>query len=133
MKKKVKPEKIIQKYVINFLREQGIYCARINNNKITGGGIFVKLADIDKGTPDAIACVAGHFVAFEFKRTIGKQSIFQLAQQKNIYKNGGEYFVIRTKEDFEEIWQKNLKKKLALIVSEQGCLSIDQLPLTLNA
>lgn len=131
--KKVKPEKIIQKYVINFLRAQGIYCARINNNKITGSGIFVKLADIDKGTPDAIACIGGSFVAFEFKSTIGKQSIFQLAQQKNIYKNGGEYFVIRTKGDFEEIWQKNLKKKHAATVNEHGYISTDQLPLMSNA
>lgn len=105
-KPKIALEKIVQKAVINKLRSYGCYVARVNNNKITGAGVFVKLKDEEKGVPDAICCIGGNFVAFEFKALKGSQSIFQRAQQKVIEQTAGLYYVIRTEQEFDELWEK---------------------------
>jgi hypothetical protein len=125
--KKVAPEKIVQKAVIAKLKSYGCYVARINNAKIAGSGSFVKLRDDEKGVPDAIACIGGRFVGFEFKSLTGVQSVFQKAQEKWIKENGGEYFLIRTEKEFDILWQENLKFKAALTANMPSRLAADRL------
>lgn len=123
---KIAPEKIVQKAVIAKLKRYGCYVARVNNTKISGG-VFVKLKDDEKGVPDAIACIGGCFVGFEFKSLTGVQSVFQKAQEKWILQNGGEYYLIRTEKEFDILWQENLKFKVALHASTPSQLAIDRL------
>lgn len=48
------------------------------------------------GVPDILACVQGHFVAFELKDNIGKASAPQLAKIDCIVRSGGTAIVVRT-------------------------------------
>lgn len=48
------------------------------------------------GVPDILACIQGHFVAFELKDNIGKASAPQLAKIDCIIRSGGIAIVTRT-------------------------------------
>jgi hypothetical protein len=49
------------------------------------------------GTPDAIICINGRFIAVEFKSSIGKQKPLQEYQEKKIVESGGEYYLVNDK------------------------------------
>lgn len=104
-------EYLVQRDSIKLLRDNGVYVARVNNVKITGAGTFVKLPDIDKGVPDALACINGEFYAFEFKSDKGKLSQFQKAQKKNIEKNNGKFYEIHSFQEMKDLWELSLKHK----------------------
>jgi len=61
-----------------------------------------------------IACIRGSFVAFEFKSQTGKQSEVQKFNEREIHRNNGSYYVIRSFDEFKRIVDEactNLNKK----------------------
>lgn len=56
-----------------------------------------------KGIPDIILIKDGWFVGLEVKTKTGKQSPDQKAFEKNVHDAGGEYYVVRTIEDLQEV------------------------------
>ena len=54
------------------------------------------------GIPDIIACVEGHFYAFEVKTETGKTTALQDATIRNINNCGGTAAVVRSLEDVKE-------------------------------
>lgn len=94
-------ESEIQSMIIRTLRSMGHMAFKHNPVNFTPYG-FGKVAAIDKGIADVIACVNGKYVEFEIKCKTGKQSNFQKAHEKLVNKCGGKYFVIKSLEDLSD-------------------------------
>ena len=74
-------EKKLQTDFIAWLKGKNIYNVKI---VISARG----------GAPDVIACVAGRFVAFEFKSDKGRISVLQQYTAEKIKFSGGEHFFV---------------------------------------
>jgi hypothetical protein len=98
-KNKPKPkllEKDLQKYAIEVMRLNNFYVFRTNNTMIQAGRLL-KMPDREKGHPDCVALNKdGQIFFIEFKSPTGKQSEFQVMQQKEIEKRGGKYVLINS-------------------------------------
>lgn len=79
---------------------------RLISNELTRREIFFVHSRMDrkttqaKGTPDFVACVAGHFVCFEAKTATGSLTDEQLAARMEVIRNGGRYYVVRSFQEF---------------------------------
>lgn len=64
----------------------------------------------NKGFPDLLGCINGHFVVFELK--VGKNNLepSQVLWKSRIEKSGGEHFEIRTIEEFREVLNDLIRK-----------------------
>lgn len=56
-----------------------------------------------KGIPDIIMVVNGRFIGLEVKSESGRQSDEQKEFERNVTKNGGAYYLIRSIEDVQMI------------------------------
>lgn len=64
-----------------------------------------------KGAPDRIACKNSRVIFIEVKSIHGKISRDQEKFQENITEHGGEYFLIRSVEEFQEKLRGNYGSK----------------------
>lgn len=88
-------EKDLQKKILRFLKDRGIYSLNL-----FGDGWSAK------GKPDVIICLNGKFVAFELK--VGKNG---LSEDQKIHKNriersGGKHYAPYTFEEFLKIYEE---------------------------
>lgn len=97
-------EKKIQRDIIKYLQEQGIFHERINSGAVMvkQGGIRYKLTLATKGFPDILILKDGRFIGCEVKKHDTKQNKDQLQMEQSILENGGEYFVARSIDDVKE-------------------------------
>lgn len=96
-------EKDIQKTIIDFLRYYGWLV--IKNNTV---GIYKKstgkyIPSQAVGLADLTILKGGRVIMLEVKTAKGKQSDGQIEFQENWKEKGGEYYVVRSVEDVEEI------------------------------
>ena len=75
-------ESVLQKQIINYCRNNDIYCINIYGSGMTA-----------KGVPDLVLCVNGKFVTFECKVGNNTPQIDQVINGKRIKKSGGLWFV----------------------------------------
>lgn len=97
-KKPQTPETQVKRACSILLRQFGGYSL-----PIPGGAYGVR------GAPDRICWLAGRVVATEFKKPTGKLSEAQEAIRDKIKSAGGEYVVIRTLNEFVELFKLPVK------------------------
>lgn len=91
------PEGLLKTKIRKMLTNKGIFWSSIQ------GGPGSK-----PGDPDLIICLNGRFVGLEVKSQSGRQSPIQKVRQEQIVNSGGEYHIIRTLREVEElIGEKN--------------------------
>lgn len=105
-------ESHIQSYVLSrleMLERQGkVYYFR--NNSFVGkiqryNGTQGYVNNGKPGMPDVVMCLNGMFVGIELKSPVGKLSDHQKRAKEIIESVGGKYVVIKTPEEFEEIFK----------------------------
>ena len=64
------------------------------------------------GVPDIIACINGHFFAFEVKTETGKPTALQEATIRKILKAGGTAAVVRSVSEVRALIESALHRKL---------------------
>lgn len=105
-------ESEIQSEIINYLQileNQGkLFFHRMNNippvNKVNGVIKFRRLpTGAKRGVPDIIVIKNGKFIGIEVKTKTGTQSTYQKEVEKNIKKQGAEYYVVRSLADVQSI------------------------------
>jgi Holliday junction resolvase-like predicted endonuclease len=96
--------------VINM--QPGCVAYRINNVGVwdAAKGVHRK-GNTQKGLPDIIACLRGKFVAIEVKSGNDKQSDWQKIVEQEISGAKGEYWIIRSTENFLENFEKWQRQK----------------------
>lgn len=92
-------------------REVLDYCVKIRNllawKNVTGGFFDTSKKRFRKhaspyarnGVSDIIVVLHGHFIAFEIKTRVGRQSESQKTFERDLRSAGGSYFIIRSIED----------------------------------
>ena len=98
MSKPQKPETALKRQCSQLLRQFGGYSL-----PIPGGAYGIR------GAPDRVCWLAGRVVATEFKKPTGKLSEAQEAIRDKIVAAGGEYVVIRTLDEFVEVFRLPVK------------------------
>lgn len=98
------PEGKIQKEALSALKKAGVFCWRNNNTaifdpKMNGYRSFNGL----KGVPDILAVINGRFTGIEVKTPRGRQSADQVLFQQRCERHGGKYYIVRSKEDVEQL------------------------------
>ena len=99
-------ESQVQKTCLEYLRLNGIFCARLNNLGVPLPGGGFRPAPF-KGLPDAVMSLPmeGLFIHacvwVEFKTRLGKLSEHQVAVKNSIEKTGGFYWVVRSLDDLQ--------------------------------
>lgn len=88
-------ENTLQNKCIELLKKNRIYYVNIYGSSRTG-----------KGTPDILACINGKFYAFELKVGKNKASDIQLYRLKEIERNGGKGYIIRSADEIKDILEK---------------------------
>jgi len=85
-------EKDLQKDVLKFVKEQGIFHIRTQMGT-------------KSGLPDVILCHAGRFIGIELKREdgVGFATAQQLMVGKDIQKSGGEFYVISSLVELKKV------------------------------
>lgn len=73
-----KRESDLQKQVIKWCRENGVYCVNVHAGGMTG-----------KGTPDVLICLDGKFVGCELKVKGNKMDAAQEIRRCQILESGG--------------------------------------------
>lgn len=104
-------EKQIQDSIIDWLNWNGWLALRLKNvpTPIHQEG---KIAAFRKGDPstdgiaDILALKTGQCVWLEVKRPSGKQTPNQIEFEKKVKKAGGEYYVVRSIDEVQEICQQ---------------------------
>lgn len=96
-------EQKLQKAIIDYLTLKGWFVWKNNNagvyNPKTGGNIPAQT----KGVADLTAIKGGRVIFIEVKSWNGIQSEFQKEFEAKLKAHGGEYFVVRSIEEVEEI------------------------------
>lgn len=80
------------------------YAFRVNNTGIWDEKKQVFRTAREKGIADIVCCFRGRFYAFEVKAGKDRQSDYQKVFQFLTEKANGQYFIIRSTDDFIEIW-----------------------------
>ena len=101
----------LQKAIIDFLKDKealdkDIYYIR--NNSFAGkiqrpNGTSGYIKNDKKGTPDIVLCHKGCWIGVEIKAEKGKQNKHQIQAEQAIRSAGGQYFVIRSIEEFRNL------------------------------
>lgn len=101
----------LQKAIIDFLKDKealdkDIYYIR--NNSFVGRVVSNKgktgwMQTGKKGSPDIILCHKGCWIGIEVKSEKGKQNKHQIQAEQAIRSAGGQYFVIRSIEEFRNL------------------------------
>ena len=85
-------EGLLKTRIRRYLTSKGIYWVSIQ------GGPGSK-----PGDPDMVICLDGRFIALEMKAKTGRQSPIQAKREEEINQSGGEYHLIRTIKEVEDI------------------------------
>ena len=91
-----KPEKKIQKEIIDMLKEMGVFHRRIEGSgKIThtGKDSATLTSSSQKGMSDVVACIKGWFVAIEIKKPKGLVDPFQANFLTGLMEAGGKAII----------------------------------------
>lgn len=91
-------ESLLQSACIDLLKEKKIYYINIH-----GGGFTAK------GAPDVVACVNGHFVAFEFKVGDNDMQPDQRIHRKRLMQSGGRHYCPRSLHEFTKILEQEIR------------------------
>ena len=80
--------------------------------RINSGSISNRVRGARKGTADIIIAVppSAKLIALELKSQTGKQSCAQSSYQEKVERIGGEYFLIRTPSEFDQMLKKIIPK-----------------------
>jgi len=104
-------EKEIQKTILDYLmyleNAGDVYYFRNNSfagkfERVDGSQGFIK--NNKKGMPDIIVCYKGYFIGLEVKTAKGEQSIWQVMSEAAIKSAGGQYFIVRSLDDVQNIF-----------------------------
>ena len=93
----------LQTFIVNYLDWNGGYGNRINTMGRQINGKWIK-GSTKKGTGDVSGIVNGKAITFEVKIGRDKPSDKQLLQQSRIKRAGGEYFFVKTVQEFFEYY-----------------------------
>jgi len=63
-----------------------------------------------RGVPDIVACVDGHFIAFEVKTATGKPTVLQEHAIRDINRAGGTAYVVRSLPQVQELVREVMEK-----------------------
>lgn len=100
-------ESDILRAICEYLDYQGHFFWRNNNVPVyrpEKGGVFVRMPKYSmNGVPDIILIREGTFVGLEVKRPKGRQSKNQKAFEKACTEAGGEYYLVTSIDDVQEI------------------------------
>jgi hypothetical protein len=116
-----KSESPIQTYVLQrleLLERQG-KCYYFRNNSFTGrvmrhNGTQGYIKNSKRGMPDVVACIKGLFIGIECKAKGNYQSPDQKAAERMIEGVGGQYWLVRTPDEFEQYLVSILTKSPTL-------------------
>lgn len=115
----------LTKAVVNFLKYSGWHAERTSNEGryIEGKTHTDLLGNVQavskgrrirssgtRGTSDIKATIKGRFIAIEIKWGTDRQSEHQKSYQASVEKSGGEYWIVRTIDDFFEQYESFLKR-----------------------
>lgn len=95
----------VQKTILEWLQVHGIFNFRTNNIGVPLGNGKFRPSPV-RGLPDIIVVWHGEFIGLEVKSRTGKQSDFQKEFQKNVTEAGGLYYVVRSIEDCQKIFNR---------------------------
>lgn len=94
----------IQRTICDYLALKRHFFWRQNSSGSFQNGKFVKLPPYSmSGLPDIIVIRDGWFIGLEVKTKKGRQSKNQKEFQEKLEEAGGEYYVVRSIEDVQEI------------------------------
>lgn len=106
-------ENTIQSLTLKTLREYGVFCWRNNNTAIWDARLNGYRAHNGlKGVPDILAVIKGQFVGIEVKTRTGRQNADQKLFQQRLERNGGKYYLVRSKEEVDKIIEDYALSKL---------------------
>lgn len=96
-------EGLIQRAILEYLAYvKDIYFFRANSGSVvTSNGRFFKTGK--KGCPDIIVSYKGYFIGLEVKNDKGIQSVHQKDAEIDIKKSGGQYYVVHSVDEVENI------------------------------
>ena len=100
-------EKDVQNSILEYLELKGIFHTRINSGVRYFEGRAFKGAM--PGFPDILCLYKGRFIGLEVKTAKTKQNPNQIAVEEMIKAHGGEYYVVRSIDDVEPIFGKQLR------------------------
>lgn len=105
-------EKDIQKAILQYLKAKRIFHYRQNSGAFKTENGFMRTASVN-GLPDIVAIKEGIYIGLEVKTQNGRQSDAQRGIQDEITKAGGFYFVVRSVEDVQMIFETKPNKEMA--------------------
>ena len=96
------PEKVIQKEILDWLKDTHILHWRQNSGCVFAGGRMVKLGE--SGLPDIVCVIGphGHMLGLEVKSAKGTLREDQKAFRDHLVLTGGTYMVVRTLEQAKD-------------------------------
>jgi hypothetical protein len=98
----------LTRFIVQFLTWVGYRATRISvEGRVLGDGTRIK-SSTRKGTADISSTIKGKSVMWEIKIRSDKPSKEQLREQQLERKSGGEYFFVKTVEEFFEYYDKLL-------------------------
>lgn len=104
IKRQNEKESDIQRTILEYLDVIGVFNTRVNSGMIaTGfGGKTRMVKGAKAGFPDILVLYKGRFIGLEVKTQKGKQNDNQIIMEREIKKNGGEYYVVRSIVDVDK-------------------------------
>lgn len=95
-------ERDVQNAILEWLSYKKIFHERINSGMIFANKYAVKGAT--PGFPDILVLFKSRFIGLEVKTDKGKQNENQKNMESEIKKHGGEYYIVRSIDDVEKIF-----------------------------
>lgn len=111
------PEGKIQREILVYLKEKGVFCWRNNNGavfdqKLNSGYGGYRSNNIMKGVPDIIGIMpdgSGRFLGIEVKAPSGSQSGPQVLFERRTKRAGGVYILAKSVEDVDKVLKLDIE------------------------
>lgn len=98
-------EKATQSAILDYLYKFNIFHYRNNSGAIKADSRFFRFGAV--GSPDIICVRKGQFIGIECKGQNGVMSEGQEAFKINLEKAGGKYLLVRSIDEFIQLWNSN--------------------------
>jgi hypothetical protein len=100
----------MEKLITEFIKLSGYHCQKVSTMGVKRGNTWTK-GTATKGASDLLAIVDGKAYAFEVKFSKGdRQRDDQKGYEDSVKRAGGEYYIIRTLDQFLEIFKTIIKQ-----------------------
>ena len=97
----LRKEKDVLREILLYLRARGVFHVRLNTMGVFDFNrkVYLKSPNTTKGVADIYILRNGKTIFLEAKSPVGKQTPEQKQFEQDVWKNGGEYYLVRCIQD----------------------------------